>query len=488
MKTANGMARLGTALVLGLLLGGCEGNVNDDDVPVLPIDVVSYNTSGSFAKGSCYDPSVSRDGRYVAFFTYASLHPLDNNSNEDVYVRDLVEGRTTLVSINAQRTNGGNSYSENARIDPDGRFVAFCSVASNLINVAGFTDENYMPDIYVHDLLTGVTMPVTVNNSETGMIGVDWGEFPDLVQFDADNDGSPDELYVVFSSRENVLGDSPNISQIYVRKMQISYFTDPLNLTKIQNGTTYRISKDYTPGGNEWGDGASESPVIAKNNVDPAYLTVAWQSYATNLVNVITDGTCNIFLRVFQRSDPNFGGTVLISRASGSTQGGNGHSTAPVISEDGGYVAFVSEATNLLPTVDSNGQPDVFRVGPLNGPWATTLVSEGNRGMANNRSMTAGISVDGRYVLFSSDASNLVEGDTNDYTDVFLKDMELGTLGRVSLTVFGEEPSGQSGYSYAPGGADLSGDGRTVVFQSRANNILPGITFFEGQQIYRRKY
>jgi Tol biopolymer transport system component len=491
MKTTNGMARasLGAALVLGLFLGGCEGNVNDDTVLVLPIDLVSRSVGGSPADSTCNNPSVSADGTLVAFDTYASnMHPIDNNSNSDVFVRDLASGATYLVSINAAGTGSGNNYSENPRISPDGRFVAFMSTASDLVSVPGFSDTNNNYDIYVHDLWTGHTLPVSVNGAETGMAGIYWSVFPDVVS-DSTN------VYVVFHTDYDMGLGSTMGTQIYLRKIPIASFeVATLTLAQITSGTTQMVSQDADGAdGNIYGSGYSYNAVLALGTPAGSLVYVAWDSDASDLLGAAgTDinGRKDVFVRSVNRATLALGTTVLVSKAFTTAQGGDGDSFRPVISSDGEYVAFSTDAKDLMAVADAdiNGSQDVYRCGPfLTGPVVMDRISEGDLGQANGDSYAAGISGDGRYVLFSSEASNLVGGDTNNATDVFVKDTWSWTLTRVSLTVFSGQPTSDSGETYDVGGADISEDGASVMFTSRGN-ILPGVGLFEGGQIYRRKY
>jgi Tol biopolymer transport system component len=138
------------------------------------------------------------------------------------------------------------------------------------------------------------------------------------------------------------------------------------------------------------------------------------------------------------------------------------------ISADGRYVAFSSEASNLVPG-DTNGTSDVF-VRDL-GTGATSRVSVSGAGdEANNESFGAAISADGQHVAFLSEASNLVSGDTNAKFDVFVRDLGTGSTSRVSVSTAGEQANDHS-YDLA-----ISADGRYVAFSSEASNLVPGDT------------
>src|SRR5262249_22544698 len=157
------------------------------------------------------------------------------------------------------------------------------------------------------------------------------------------------------------------------------------------------------------------------------------------------------------------GSTTRVSTATGGGQG-NGRSFVPTISADGRYVAFYSDASNLV-SGDTNGARDVFVRDLQTGE--TTRVSVSSSGAeADGDSFAPALSADGRYVAFASAATNLVAGDTNDANDVFVRDRQTNTTTRVSV---GHEGSQANGGSDQP---SLSGDGRLVAFTSTASNVV----------------
>ena len=153
------------------------------------------------------------------------------------------------------------------------------------------------------------------------------------------------------------------------------------------------------------------------------------------------------------------GATTRVSVGPGTAQG-NGRSFVPALSADGRYAAFYSDASNLV-AGDTNGARDAF-VRDLQTGETTRVSVSSSGGEANGDSFAPAISSDGRYVAFASSASNLVDGDTNDANDVFVRDRQSNTTARVSVGFDG---------SQANGGSDqpsLSGDGRLVAFTSAA--------------------
>src|SRR5262245_58812866 len=214
-----------------------------------------------------------------------------------------------------------------------------------------------------------------------------------------------------------------------------------------------RVATD--PSGNE-GNSHSLNPSIS---ADGRYL--AFESMASNLVPGDTNGYWDVFVRDMQT-----GAITVVSTGAGGNQGNNG-SISPSISADGRYVAFRSYANNLVP--GDTGTPDVF-VRDLQTGAITCVSTDASGNQGNSESDNPYISADGRYVAFESIASNLVPGDTNGTSDVFVRDLQTGAITRVSTDASGNQ--GNS-VSYSP---CLSADGRYVAFYSNAFKLVPGDT------------
>jgi Tol biopolymer transport system component len=186
---------------------------------------------------------------------------------------------------------------------------------------------------------------------------------------------------------------------------------------------------------------------------------VVFASDASNLVPGDTNGASDIFLRDLRTNT-----ISLVSRSSTGKQG-NLASSSPVISADGGWVAFSSYANNLVPG-DTNGQPDIFVRNLITGE--TTVVSLSNSGgLGNNRSLFPSISGDGSRVAFESFASNLVTGDTNGVADVFLRDLSTDKTELIS-----QSSSERQGFARS-GDASISANGQAVAFDSQSGNFVP---------------
>ena len=215
------------------------------------------------------------------------------------------------------------------------------------------------------------------------------------------------------------------------------------------------------------GEQASGSSRNARISPDGRY--VVFESIANNLV----PGDSNANVDVF-RHDRVTGETVRVSVATGGGQG-TGASSDPRISDDGNRIVFTSTAFDLVGN-DANGASDVF-VRDLAAGTTTRVSVSSTGGDADLPSTEPAISGDGRFVAFSSAATNLVAGDANTVRDVFVRDLTAGTTTRISVGSTGGEAN------QASSGASLSSDGRFVSFLSSATNLVAGAT---GTTVYVR--
>ncbi|MFN0006963.1 MAG: TolB family protein [Planctomycetota bacterium] len=262
---------------------------------------------------------------------------------------------------------------------------------------------------------------------------------------------SADARYVAFLSgaADLVAGDTNGFTDAFVRDRQ--------------SGTTQRVS--VASGGAE-ADGASDVSVSISS--DGRY--VAFYCEATNLVPGDTNGVRDCFVH-----DRSSGTTERVSVATGGTEGdaysGLILGSAPSVSPDGRFVAFNSFATNLVAS-DTNGSFDVFLRDRQNGTTERVSVATGGaEGGAS--SFSSSITPDGRFVVFVSEAANLVSGDTNALHDVFLRDRQSGTTERVNVATGGAQATGGTSPSVV---SSLTPDGRFVAFLSGATNLVAGDT------------
>jgi Tol biopolymer transport system component len=412
-----------------LLAGGCALFVSVASPAAaaqrLTFRVSEASGSGDPVANSSW-PSVSSDGRYIAFSSWASnLVAGDTNDASDIFVRDVQTGTTTRVSVSSNGTQA-NGSSFTPSIAADGDAVAFRSDATNL--VSGDTEGH--TDIFVHVISTGVT--TRVSQTTTGVGANDDSSEPAI---------SGDGKFVAFSSiATNLVSASVNASgiccDIFVHTMA--------------NGRN-RLGDPMMGGG-----GASDSflPVLSA--------TGRYLAFASWGCNIAPDVECLDESNVYER-DMQSGTMTLVTRAySGSV--GLGCGANPAISADGTKVAFISDGANLVPG-DTNGAYDVFERDLTTG--ITTRVSVTSQGHQTNGGLgRVTMSADGRLVVFQSDAWNLVPNDDNQVQDIFIHDLRSGKTRRVSVSSAGTEADAYSA------DAAISADGRTVAFESDADDLI----------------
>lgn len=305
-----------------LVAGGTNGrqHIFVRDRQASTTEVVTVSTDGVQAEQISDIGNISTDGRYVVFSSYAAnLVPDDTNGHPDVFLRDRQTGTTRRVSVSSQGQQG-NDGSFWPRISADGRFVAFVSVATNLVA----SDANgTMEDIFLYDVQTRTLRLVSV--SGTGIQGNSVSTLPAL---------SADARFVAFSSFASNLapGDTNASWDVFIRDLQA--------------GTTERVSI-ATSG--EQGNHDSAAPYIS-----PDARFVSFQSLASNLVASDTNGQNDVFVR-----DRLAGTTERVSVSSAGEQG-NGSSSASSVTGDGQRIVFHSSASNLVPGDVNGGSLDVF--------------------------------------------------------------------------------------------------------------------------------
>ncbi|MBM7867804.1 hypothetical protein GTO89_14255 [Heliobacterium gestii] len=393
--------------------------------PPSDLQVVSLSSDGMQGDDSCQNPCASADGRYVAFSSSAdNLVSGDTNNSRDVFLRDRQTGETIRVSVSSEGVQGDGD-SDYPSISADGNRVVYRSYATNLVS----GDSNNKSDIFLYDKLSGHTTRVSV--STTG------------AQADGDSDDpviSADGKRVAFDSPATnlVAGDTNGVCDVYVRDLV--------------NGETGRVS---VASGGAQSDGNSSCPSI---NADGRFVT--YSSDATNLVAGDNNAAGDVFLH-----DRQTGATTLVSVASDGSQGNRGSRSGSRINADGRFVAFDSEATNLV-SGDTNEQGDVFVRDVLNG--VTTRVNVASNGaQGDTYSFVRSISPDGRYVTFDSGATTLVTGNTNGYLNSFVHDRQTGETTCISKT-----PSGGLGDGSSADPVIVANG--NVVFSSGATNLAPG--------------
>jgi len=384
------------ALVVGVLL-----------VPATPVvarpptlELASVGLDGTEGNGSSFGSSISADGRYVAFASSAAaLVPGDTNGAEDVFVHDRETGQTTRMSLSSLGLQGDRDSYDPA-ISADGRYVAFASFATTLVP----GDANRELDVFVHDRDTGTTTLASVASDGTQ------GDGPSLAP-----SLSSDGQRVAFESDADnlVTGDGNGTEDVFVRDLR--------------RGKTTRVSVG-------WHDVEGQRPSFGAV-ITADGRTVGFESFAA-----LVPDDANRVLDVFVR-DLASGETSRVSVDSNGEQADAG-SFSPALSADGRYVAFTSYAARLVPG-DSNGLLDVFVHDRKTGKTERVSVASDGR-QADGLSFTPALSADGRFVAFPSEADDLVPGDTNGMRDVFVRDVVARRTTRLGTPPGGGQGNGPS--------------------------------------------
>ncbi len=392
------------------------------------IELGSAGWRGPAGNAASSGPSLSADGRFVAFFSSASdLVRGDTNETRDVFVRDRSTGLTERVSVSdtgAQANGPSQTSGDNVSISADGNVVAFDSTASNLVP----NDRNRQADVFVRLRAEATTELISVSSS---------GEQGNGASTNAAVDGSG--RWVVFQSQATNLvpGDRNGVSDVFLRDREA--------------GTTERVCGSIEPNGP-----SSQAAISADGQI------VAFVSAATNLVEHDTNGQLDVFV-----CDRRTGRIELVSRnARGEL--GNGDSILPALSADGRFVAFKSLASNLVDD-DRNGTVDVFVRDRLAGTTQRVSVSFLGRD-ANGTSYAPAIDCSGRFVAFGSEANNIFREDFNQLPSMFLRDLPAGRSFLLDISDQGIQADGGV-LDIAPA---LSCQPLVVAFASTASNLAPG--------------
>ncbi len=431
-----GCASLSLAAALGL--GGAIVAPSGVAAVGKTTEPISVTPAGAVGDGSSAPAQVSGDGRYVAFgSTSSNLVPGDTNNSQDVFVRDTVTGTTTRVSVatgGAQADKGGRDPS----ISKDGRFVAFESSSPDLIG----SDANASLDVFVHDRQTGTTTRVSVADNEnesnddsrdpsisgdgsriafrskaTNLVGqvlpsremifvrdTTTGETVHVSQDTAGGAPTSDNFrpqisadggHVAFASlaTDLVPGDGNGAADVFVRDLAL--------------GMTTRASVDSAGGEAAGGSG---DPGISDDGSK-----VVFESSAADLVPGDANGAVDVFVR-----DLTAGTTSRHSLGAGGSQLASGGND-PAISGDGTHVAFLSIDAGVVPG-DGNGAGDVFvRAIPTGTVERVSVAADGAESQFESGMDDRALSTNGARIVFDSDALNFIPGDDNDSSDIFLR-------------------------------------------------------------------
>ncbi|MEV5887090.1 hypothetical protein AB0L74_31235 [Streptomyces sp. NPDC052020] len=379
-------------------------------------------------------PRISANGRYVAFDSWsANLVPGDTNGVNDVFVKDRRTGAIERINVASDETQADVS-SIAFSISGNGRYVAFDSLDGDL--VPGDTPDS--EDVFIRDRRTGRTETLIGPGPE--------GSFTYAPFI------SPDGRYVAFTSSRSdlVAGDTNGESDAFVHDRW--------------KKTTRRVS--VATDGTE-GTGRSASEAISADGTRIAFTSARRLGAGTGAEEPGTD-LKRPRSRYFYVHDTRTGRTTpAVVDLDGEETALNGDVG---LSPDGRYALFSSPYANLVPG-DTNGARDHFARDLTTGVTRRLAAAhDGSEPNDDSGTSRPHLSADNRYAVFTSTASNLVPGDTNGMADAFVRNLRTGDVQRVDVADDGTQSNAGAGFL----SADASG--RTVSFDSGADNLVPGDT------------
>ena len=423
----------------GDLVAGDTNTVNDifvRDVVNGLTTLVSVSTNGISGNGTSRGSVMNGSGRYVAFVSAASdLVPGDTNGIADVFVRDLQAGTTTLASVGAT-TNSISPISsivissESPEITPDGRYVAFYSTATNLVPGVATTG-----DIYVRDLLAGNTTWVSTNAR-----AIYQSQYNSANAVSCNYSISDDGQFVAFEVCSNFPSGGPIGLGMVLRYHRSTGLTDILCTN-------------------------ASVPVLPFENMHDLAMTPdgRFTAFVAN-----TSGTSTaIYLW-----DAQTGTNVLVSARQDNSGPANGLCESPVISSNGQFVAFTSSATDLVTNILAEGWHVYLRDTQAG---VTQLLDADTNGVGAGvtPTMAPALSADGSVVAF--DAANLLPDNRHLNYNVFAWDLVAGATGLISVrqpALSSQTPNGLSGITPF----SVSASGRFLAFYSDADDLVPNDT------------
>ena len=379
----------------------------------------------------------------IALITACLVYPLTINAQSPP---------TTLVSVNRFGNNGSNQgINSEFSISANGRFIAFSSPSTNLV----LNDTNNANDIFVRDRLTGQTILVSVNADGTGP-GDQAARAPVI---------TPDGRFVAFISAASnlVKDDAAQLihEDVFIRDLQL--------------GVTKLVSRNFT--GTARGNGTSGffDPIGISDNGR----FVVFTSSSTDLTAIPdTNSQNDVFVRDMQTNT-----TTLVSINKDGTGTGNNVSDVGVITPDGRYVAFISNARNLV-AIDTPFRQVFVRDLQTNTTelvtpnFSGTGASSGGTDPGVERNLD--ISADGRFIVFASESSDLVANDNGSSREIFVRDTQLKTTSQVSINKNGSPATTGSSGRFA-----MTPDGRYVTFISGSDNLVDNDTNLQ-QDVFLR--
>ena len=465
-----------------------------------------FNFSGGFS-------DVTEDGRYVAFASGANnlaAGVVDGNDTQsgvrprDVFVRDFLAGKTIQASVAIGSTIGGSSGSYTPSLSADGKSIAFESEAADL--VAGGRDGNATQDVFVRDLFAGLTEAASVRSS------LQPAELVIPVTANSGFDTTPDGRFTVFVAENGfaLAPDVPGIGAAFAGYLFVrDRLTDTTTFVSIRpNGSTNgAFGGGSFPTASISDDGRIVAFATDRNDLDPSITAagvyvrdlvtnttklisrnpisgvagngsngihslaispdgrfVAFQSNATNLIDGIAATGFNLYL--FDRIDSSL--RMLSVNAAGTASGDLNANDAfiyvPQFSADSSRLAFVSRSSDLLPGVTDTNGESDVFAVDLTGPTPFTRRLVSGIGPATGVRYAFEPSISADGNRVSFTGQSTFDGAMNTEINVFVRDIDAGTIQWASKPTAG----GTNNFN-GSGSSRLSADGTTLFFQSQAN-------------------
>lgn len=378
-------------------------------------------------------PAISADGRFVAFVSDAQDFAAATPGVANIFVRDRLNGTLELIS----QSTGGTAADRDSywpAISADGRFVAFSTSATNLVS-----GSHPCGSVVVRDRLLNTTTELANRLQYTVPDGINFCDGESRVSL------SDDGEWLAFSSSQALVPEDGNqASDIFLYQRSTSAVT----LVSLSNTGDQSATGCYDP----------------TLSSDGRYVTFV--SDASNLVANDTNGYSDVFIR-----DRVNNTTERVSVSSTGAEGNYYSYGTAALSADGRFVTFGSIAWNLDPAAgDVSGEQVYLRDRATHTTECVSVTPAGSPAFPGSN--LASISADGRYVAFSSSAPDLVAGDSNGATDVFIRDRATYTTTRLSVRSSGEEATGQSEAPVRTTRVSLTPNGRIVVFDSDLRTLV----------------
>lgn len=449
---------------------------------------VSQNGTGG-GNGDSFPAGISTNGQFALFESSASdLVANDTNNASDIFVRNLINGTTMLVSIS---TNGGNASgaSRDSVMTPNGRYVAFVCMASNL--VAG--DTNNIPDVFIRDLQASTIKRVSLGSRPAN--------YSTLLSSSESPEITPDGCYVVFySTATNLVSGVMTTGEIYVRDFiagkTIWASTNARAIFQSATGSTnivccnYSISDDgqfiaFEACTNSPGNSSATGIILRYSLQTGLNDIINTNAYVPRLsfelihdLSMSPDGRFVAYVangsttNAIYLWDAQTGTNTLVSVSLDNVTPANGLCDAPVISSNGQFVAFISSASNLV-TNTLAGDYHVYARDLQAG--VTQLLDADTNGVGVGVDSTAvpAISANGSVVAF--DSANLLADNRHQVRDVFVRNVATGATVLVSASnsaLLSQTPDGSSGLT----SFSTSSNGLFVAFYSDADNLVANDT------------